>query len=66
MARIVAVVTLDDNDVQSGGAPTFIVGSREEQEKIAFTLEKIMDATVHDLGTGSFVLVDHAADASDE
>lgn len=66
MAKIVAVVTLDGENVQSGGAPTFIVGSKEEQAKIAFSLEKIMDATVHDLGSGPYVLVDHTADSSDE
>lgn len=65
MAKIVAVVALDGH-VQSGGAPAFIVDSKEEQEKMAFTLEKIMDATVHDLGSGLYILVDHTVASTDE
>lgn len=66
MAKIVAVVTINEKDVQSGGAPTFIVENKEEQQKIAFTLEKIMDATVHDLGNGPYILVNHAVESSDD
>ncbi|TDF99329.1 capping complex subunit for YIEGIA [Paenibacillus piri] len=58
MGKIVAIVTAVGNQV-AGGAPIFIVGSPEEQQKVAFKLEKILDASAHDLQNGTFVLVDH-------
>jgi hypothetical protein len=47
MAQILAVVAMDKERV-GGGAPIFIVQSHEEQQKIAFSLEKMLDATAHD------------------
>lgn len=54
--EIVAVVTLHDQ-VVGGHAPTFYVQSEEEQQELAFTLEKIMNAAAHNLKNGVFVLV---------
>lgn len=60
MGRIVAVITADKETV-AGGAPIFIARTKEEQEQIAFSLEKIMDAAVHDLKNGLLIVVDHRA-----
>lgn len=60
MSKIVAVVTMNAKQVD-GGAPIFIVNSPEEHKKLAFTLEKILDATAHDLKNGTYILVDHAS-----
>ncbi|HLR67352.1 capping complex subunit for YIEGIA [Virgibacillus alimentarius] len=60
MAEIVAVVTLNPDQI-SGGVPIFVAENKEEREKVAFSLEKIMDASAHDLVNGSIILVDHKA-----
>lgn len=59
MGRIVAIITTNAETV-AGGAPIFIVSSPEEQKSIAFRLEKIMDASVHDLLNGQLIVVDHS------
>ncbi len=61
MGRIVAVVTPDPATVAGGGAPVFIAVAEEERQKLAFRLEKILDASVHDLGNGQLIVVDHKA-----
>lgn len=62
MSEIVAVVTISP-DYVTGGVPIFIADDKTEREKTAFSLEKILDASAHDLKNGSFVLVDHQAEA---
>lgn len=58
MAKIVAIVTIKGDEVQ-GGAPTFIAPDESKLEETAFLLEKIMDASAHDLKNGTIILVDH-------
>ncbi|MBD0380609.1 capping complex subunit for YIEGIA [Paenibacillus sedimenti] len=58
MSQIVAVVTMDKEKV-GGGAPIFIVNDAEQQQKVSFSLEKILDATAHDLKNGTMILVRH-------
>jgi hypothetical protein len=59
MSKIVAVIAVNKEQI-AGGAPIFIAGSREEQERVAFSLEKIMNATAHDLKNGLMIIIDHA------
>lgn len=61
MAKILAVVSINPDHV-SGGVPVFITNNKEEREKIAFSLEKILDASAHDLVNGSIILVDHKSE----
>lgn len=58
MAKIVAVVSIHGDEVR-GGAPIFIAPNERKLEEIAFLLEKIMDASAHDLKNGTIILVDH-------
>jgi hypothetical protein len=58
MSKIIAVIAVDKDQI-AGGAPIFIASTREEQEQIAFSLEKIMDANAHDLKNGLMIIVDH-------
>jgi len=58
VGTILAVVTLEMGHV-SGGAPIFFARNEEEQEKIARYLGKIMDAMVHDLENGAYIVVRH-------
>lgn len=60
MGKIVAVITPDPSTA-AGGAPIFIVPGEEERKKLAFRLEKILDASVHDLQNGQLIVVDHKA-----
>jgi hypothetical protein len=58
MSTIIAVVSIDRERI-AGGAPIFITDTADEQQKVAFKLEKILDATAHDLQNGTFILVKH-------
>jgi len=55
---ILAVITLQMEKV-SGGAPIFFARDEKEQEKVANYLSKILDANVHDLGNGTYIVVRH-------
>jgi hypothetical protein len=59
MAQIVAVVTTDGGKV-GGGAPIFIVSDETERQKVAFSLEKMLDCIAQDLNNGTMILVRHA------
>ncbi|MGB9802578.1 capping complex subunit for YIEGIA [Desulfofundulus sp.] len=56
--RILAVVTLN-MDIVAGGAPIFFARNQEEQEKMARYLARTLDAMVHDLENGVYVIVKH-------
>lgn len=56
MAEIVAVVSLARETV-GGGAPIFIVKNEQALQETAFLLEKILDASAHDLKNGSIIIV---------
>jgi len=58
LANIVAVVSIHSDEVM-GGAPIFIAPDTGKLEEIAFLLEKILDASAHDLKNGTIILVDH-------
>ncbi|OBZ17808.1 MULTISPECIES: hypothetical protein [Bacillales] len=58
MANIVAVVSLKAESV-GGGAPIFIAENEHKLEETSFLLEKILDASAHDLKNGTIILVNH-------
>jgi len=58
MAKIVAIVTIY-RDAVDGGAPIFIEPDKDKRESTAFLLEKILDASAHDLKNGTIILVNH-------
>lgn len=55
---ILAVITLHKEEV-SGGVPIFLAKNEAAQEKIARYLAKILDAAVHDLENGIYLIVRH-------
>lgn len=59
MAKIIAVVCRSQEAARGGGAPIFIEPDPARAEQTAFLLEKILDASAHDLKNGMFILVDH-------
>jgi len=56
---IVCVITLDRDAVGGGGAPIVYAKNEEERERMAEVLSRTMDAMVHDLGNGVYVLIKH-------
>lgn len=56
-AAIVAVITTKEVMIKSGGAPVFIVESEEALQHISLTLEKIMDASAHEVTKDTMVIV---------
>ncbi len=57
-AKIAAIIALQANNV-GGGAPIFVAETKEQQQQVAFTLEKILDAAAHELNDGIIILVHH-------
>lgn len=55
---ILAVITTTKERV-AGGAPIFFADTEEELQFLAFNLEKIMDATAHELTPSIFIMVRH-------
>ncbi|WP_035102024.1 capping complex subunit for YIEGIA [Aneurinibacillus terranovensis] len=55
---ILAVITMASGNV-GGGAPIFHAASEEEMQGIAFTLEKILDGTAHEVTTDTLIIVKH-------
>lgn len=56
---ILAIVTMSQERVLGGGAPTFIVQTEEEIQQKVFLLENILDAIGHELDPETFILVKH-------
>ncbi|QJD82402.1 capping complex subunit for YIEGIA [Cohnella herbarum] len=56
MAKIVGVVTTNRQKV-GGGSPIFFANDREELQKIAHLLEKIMDCAAHLIDEDLFIIV---------
>lgn len=55
---IVAAITLDPDKVK-GDIPVIIAGDEEERERLARLMANILHAMVHDLGNGTYLIVQH-------
>lgn len=58
VGTVLAVITVDP-ELVAGGAPIFIAGTKEEQEKMALVLSRILKGMVHDLENGVLIIVKH-------
>lgn len=56
-AEIVAVITTKPEVIQGGGAPVFIVINEMELQEISMTIEKIMDASAHEVNKDTVIIV---------
>jgi len=56
--QILAVITTDKECI-AGGAPIFVETSKERMQQTAFTLEKILDAMVHEIREDTLIIVRH-------
>ncbi|WP_373229744.1 hypothetical protein [Cohnella sp.] len=57
MAKIVGVVTTDEKSI-GGGSPIFYTKNREDLQKVAHLLEKVMDCAAHEVSEDLFIIVD--------
>jgi len=57
-SQILAVITMKKENV-AGGAPIFIESDKERLQQTAFTLEKILDAMVHEISEDTLIIVRH-------
>ncbi|MGG1659630.1 capping complex subunit for YIEGIA [Brevibacillus sp. NRS-1366] len=57
-SQILAVITMKKENI-AGGAPIFIEPSKERLQQTAFTLEKILDAMVHEISEDTLIIVRH-------
>lgn len=57
-SQILAVITLS-KDTIAGGAPIFIEPDKDKMQQTAFTLEKILDAMVHEVREDTLIIVRH-------
>ena len=56
-AMIVAVITTNQGNIKGGGVPFFVTSDRETLQKISITLEKIMDASAHEIDENTVVII---------
>ncbi|MCG7334468.1 hypothetical protein MHZ95_04125 [Sporosarcina sp. ACRSM] len=56
-AEIVAVITTKPDLIRSGGSPVFIAADNKDLQKISMTLEKIMDASAHEIEEHTIIIV---------
>jgi len=58
--NILAVVALEEAKTKvEGGVPIFIAWDKEEQEKIAMLLSRVLKAMAHDLENGLYIITRH-------
>ena len=56
-SMIVAVITTKQGNIKGGGAPFFITSDRETLQKVSTTLEKVMDASAHEIDEDTIVII---------
>ncbi|HWJ02079.1 MAG TPA: hypothetical protein VNU93_00285 [Verrucomicrobiae bacterium] len=55
---ILAVITTKADNV-AANVPVFYAADKDEQEKVALLLSRILNAMVHDLENGVYIIVKH-------
>ncbi|MFM1652736.1 capping complex subunit for YIEGIA [Brevibacillus sp. B_LB10_24] len=57
-SKIMAVITTQKEQI-AGGAPIFIMPNHEKMQRVAITLEKILDGMVHQVTPDILIIVRH-------
>ncbi|MCD9021224.1 capping complex subunit for YIEGIA [Cohnella silvisoli] len=57
MAKIVGIITTDHGSV-GGGSPIFYARDRDDLQKVAHLLEKVLDCAAHEVHEDLFIVVD--------
>ncbi|MEN6461718.1 MAG: hypothetical protein ABFC94_10155 [Syntrophomonas sp.] len=56
---LLAIITINPENVRGGGCPIFIATDEEQQQKISLLLSRILGGIVHDLENGVYLIVKH-------
>ena len=56
-SSIIAVVTTKQENVKGGGAPFFITKDKAALQAVSTSLEKIMDASAHEIDEDTMIIV---------
>jgi len=57
--NIVAVVTTQTEAEVAHGVPVFYASDQKQQQEVSSLLGRLLDAVPHDLGNGTYVLIQH-------
>ncbi|HEX3011854.1 MAG TPA: hypothetical protein VHQ70_07435 [Syntrophomonadaceae bacterium] len=56
---LLAIITINLENVSGGGCPIFLAKDEEEQQKLGIYLARILGGIVHDLENGVYLIVKH-------
>lgn len=56
---IIAIITTKQDNLTGGGVPVFIAGNKEALQKTSSSLEKILDASAHEIDEYTMIIVAH-------
>jgi len=57
--NIIAVITTKQENLKGGGVPVFISKDKDELQQTSSRLEKILDASAHEIDQNTMIIVAH-------
>lgn len=57
--QIIAIITTQRESITGGGVPVFIVKSKTKLQETSSSLEKILDASAHEIDKQTMIIVAH-------
>lgn len=57
--KIIAIVTTNQENLKGGGAPVFITKDGKTLQEMSSSLEKILDASAHEISGETMIIVAH-------
>lgn len=57
--NILAIITTKQEGLKGGGVPIFISKDRDELQQTSSRLEKILDASAHEIDQNTMIIVAH-------
>jgi len=57
--QIIAIVTTQKESIAGGGVPIFITSNHKQLQEMSFSLEKVLDASAHEVDEQTMILVAH-------
>lgn len=56
-SKIIAIVTTKQENIKGGGVPVFVTESKDNLQHVSNDLEKIMDASAHEIDENTMIIV---------
>ncbi len=57
--QIIAIITTKQENIKGGGVPVFITKGSKSLQETSSTLEKILDASAHEIDVETMIIVAH-------